>query len=218
MKARMFNQNVVRYIMNGTQSQDRRPLKDQPQGELVCQQDTLGYPASEGFRWYGFGNPKDPVFYKPRHEVGDIIGVRERVRLVEMSESQIFNDRYYGTFKYEADGFTTGAKIPDRLKPLVQGHCCPNGCFKELIRTFLKVTAVRLERIQDTTDLDALSEGIQWDDACPEGVSNGYYPGAYDRPSEAFKYLWNSIYPGSWESNDWVEVTKFELAEKLCKM
>ena len=29
-----------------------------------------------------------------------------------------------------------------------------------------------------------------------------------------FQYFWNSIYPGSWDRNDWVEVTDFERTEK----
>jgi hypothetical protein len=191
MKARMFNQNVVRYIMNGTQTQDRRLLKVQPRGELVCQQDTLGYPASEGLQWYGFGNPKDPVFYKPRHKVGDIIGVRERARRVGVF-----------SWRYEVDGVLNNyLKFPDQLKPIPVGNCVPNGCFKELIRTFLKVTAVRLERFCDISLDDIISEGVEYDSKQGRGHLR-----------EKFRELIESIYPGQW--NSWCEVTEFELTDK----
>jgi hypothetical protein len=43
------------------------------------------------------------------------------------------------------------------------------------------------------------------------GESYGF-PKGYAK--EAFRVLWDSLYPGSWERNDWVLVTEFERTER----
>ena len=65
------------------------------------------------------------------------------------------------------------------------------------IRITLEVTAVRVERLQDISEADAMAEGCYTDPACP----------AYD----AYRSLWESINgPGSWDANPWVWVIEFK--------
>jgi hypothetical protein len=66
-------------------------------------------------------------------------------------------------------------------------------------RLFLRVTAVRCERLQEIDDRDAMREGVS-----PTGDSSGAHV-------EAFKDLWGKINgAGSWESNPWVWVVSFK--------
>ena len=151
---------MVKAIMNGSKTQTRRLLKHQPPSEW----DSYRTITNESGVVIGhrFEQSSDPDFGgylqgQPSHKVGDIIGVREQVRLVDDGYDGITS----GVFKYEVDGqVTRSIEIPNRIKPIIPGHCCPNGCFKELIRTFLKVTGVRFERIQDTSIEDIRAEGV----------------------------------------------------------
>ena len=63
-------------------------------------------------------------------------------------------------------------------------------------RITLEVTGVRVERLQDISEADAIAEGVYTDPACP----------AYD----AYAQLWDEINGlGSWEANPWVWVVGF---------
>ena len=80
-------------------------------------------------------------------------------------------------------------------------------------RITLEVTEVRAQRVQDTTDEDALAEGCPTD---PEELSNagGWYDGP--RPALWFSHLWDSINAKrgfSWESNPWVWAVTFRRIE-----
>ena len=82
-------------------------------------------------------------------------------------------------------------------------------------RITLEVTGVRVERLQDISEADAIAEGIakpagsQFWHADPRGSS---LPGG--TPQWAFRNLWESINgPGSWDANPWVWVVEFKRAE-----
>ena len=81
---------------------------------------------------------------------------------------------------------------------------------KEASRIFLKVTDVRVERLQDITEYEAEKEGF-CDDAeyCMGNTARGHFAG-----------LWNSTIKKSdldrygWDTNPWVWVIEFERCEK----
>ena len=226
MKARIFNQDVVRHIMDGTQTQFRRPLKVQPltsKSKLITLAETTDRDERkyEGWNYWAevdglrINRDTQSRYFKPRHKPGDIIGVRERVRL--MNKKVMFGGMF-GEFKYEADNYTTGwVPFPKRTKFMASGHCVPNGCFKELIRTFLKVTGIRFERFCDISEPDAIAEGISvfpLQDADDKSAWWQSSPGVNQArtPIASFKKLIESIYPGQW--NSWCEVTEFEKCDK----
>ena len=76
-------------------------------------------------------------------------------------------------------------------------------------RTWLKVLKVSVERVQEITDDEAAKEGFGLRDRGQEVYS--MYAGKW---VEEFKQVWKSIYPGSWERNDWVWRVEFERVGK----
>ena len=86
---------------------------------------------------------------------------------------------------------------------------------KEAARIWLKVTDVRVERLQDITGLSVQEEGI--------GVEPNEYASKFDFISELFllfQRLWNSTIKKSdidrygWDANPWVWVIEFERCKK----
>lgn len=81
---------------------------------------------------------------------------------------------------------------------------------RALSRITLEVTAIRLERLQDISEDDAIAEGVTR--VCAEyytvpGVLEVPYPSA----RLAFAWLWQHIHgPGSWERNPQVWVITFK--------
>ena len=73
-------------------------------------------------------------------------------------------------------------------------------------RITLEITNIRVERLQEISNEDSLSEGI----AIPDEP-------VHFAPREYFKILWNNInskkYP--WSSNPWVWVIEFKKVEKI---
>ncbi len=84
----------------------------------------------------------------------------------------------------------------------------------------VEITGFRIERLQDISNKDSISEGVfkedhHWVDP-DHPLENIAYRSASDAryrhsdPKEAFKELWNSIY-SSWNDNPWVWVIDFKV-------
>lgn len=88
-----------------------------------------------------------------------------------------------------------------------------------LIPHHIKITDVKVERLQDISDDDILREGVWqfYDDNKLFYVSKaiGYAPDvAFLTAREAFWYLIDNISgKGTWESNPWVVAYGFELVD-----
>lgn len=80
----------------------------------------------------------------------------------------------------------------------------------------IRITDVRVERLQDISDEDCLREGVQF---LPE-INRYYFECAgcegfyFDTPREAFASLIDKVSGyGTWQRNPWVFVYEFELQE-----
>lgn len=84
-------------------------------------------------------------------------------------------------------------------------------------RLQLGVTGIRVERLQDMSDVDADAEGFDGD--YPTRAFPEYFPGnaedyAHLTIPQCFGRIWDALAgPGSWDANPWVWVVEFEPLE-----
>lgn len=182
----LFNMKMVRAILDGRKSCTRRIIKPQPQGYFEVSEELL----------YIYDTDGKQGKITPPYQPGDILYVRET-----------FIQAAAHIFWYKADDKPWMSK--DLLwKPSIHMP-------KEAARIWLKVTDVRVERLQDITGLSVQKEGIEVD---PNECAS-----KFDFISELFllfQRLWDSTIKKSnlnhygWDANPYVWVIEFERCEK----
>jgi len=76
-------------------------------------------------------------------------------------------------------------------------------------RSLARTVSVRPERVQEITEEDAIREGIGYGFQMNAGwpdyqhIVNGVCTLTQDDAVSSFISLWDTLYPGSWERNDW---------------
>lgn len=192
----LFNTEMVRAILDDRKTCTRRVVK------YDKADDVLNSPAKKE-------NPDIPdkqfikYLVKMPYEVGDILYVRET-----WTDHYIPNEigKPELQYCYKADGVDIKAEcLPGENNRWYPSIHMP----KEAARIWLKVTDVRVERLQDITEIQAQAEG------CNSGLLTG--------PCNArgqFENLWNRTIKKSdldiygWKANPWVWVIEFERCEK----
>lgn len=104
----------------------------------------------------------------------------------------------YEVIAVDGDGFREWRKDGTEKSPWKPSIHMPRWAS----RITLKVTSVRVERLNDISEDDAISEGVK-----PYTVRD--YTGFDLSHQEGFAQLWQSIY-GNWDANPWVWVIEFE--------
>ena len=85
---------------------------------------------------------------------------------------------------------------------------------RDWARITLEITKLRIERLQDITEEDAIAEGVEL--GKPLDVLVNGEPGKveYFDARTAFAHLWCSVNgPDSWKANPWVRVVDFKLLD-----
>ena len=86
---------------------------------------------------------------------------------------------------------------------------------RDVARIFLRVTDVRVERIQDISEADCIAEGIKEEDAYYNKMFRNTDSSEFARAMYA--KLWDSLNAKrgyGWDMNPWVWVYTFERCEK----
>ena len=203
MKPILFNTEMVRAILEGQKKVTRRVMKDVP---CFLSQDIGGKLYVED----DFGN-EYPAEDRCQYKAGDILYVRE----TWAAWSRV--DGIAPTLRYKADG----ESLPSvKWRPSIHMP-------KEAARLFLKVTAVRVELLQDITNAGAIDEGMlgyegwqsdEYKQAVAKAAADQSKPPLGMSPRERFAFLWESITKDpavyGWDANPWVYVIEFERIEK----
>lgn len=212
----LFNTAMVQAILKGKKTSTRRPVKRTPSNDdpcgygfwkEYCERDQLWYVKdyTHSAIWWTL---KEYISRFSKYHIGDTIWVRET-----WQESECFDYNMKDQYCYKADNATNefAEQFNIKWKPSIHMP-------KVAARLFLKVTDVRLERLQDITESGAKEEGIRG--FSKDGELYKYSPTDefdwQDAPRtaiEAFKILWNPIYSkqsNPWNENPWVWVIEFE--------
>lgn len=224
----IFNTEMVKAILDGRKVCTRRPLKPQPintpDGAYI---DPYNKDEGKFTAWTEDhkmllncgGNIKNTAHWKPPYQTGDLLYVRETFKLGAV---RYLDNRL--TMMCLADGLQ--AKLDKSKHPLRSETLYPVDMEKHervrpsihmpkwASRIWLKVTGVRVERVNEITEEEALKEGIFFAGTLYRGAikNNGCRQG-YSNPINAFKDLWNSLYK-NWDSNPWVWVIDFEVVKR----
>lgn len=208
----LFNTEMVRAILDGKKSCTRRLVKPQPQGYFEVNENPV----------YIYDTDWNQGKITPPYQPGDILYVRETwhkyIKRVGKGESCRFAE-FYG---YRA----SVANPEDADEPWRPSIHMP----KEAARIWLKVTDVRVERLQEMKPVDVIKEGAYpdcWDclDTYEESGSQCCY-GTEEQCSQCdgvmmeWEKLWNSTIKKTdidhygWDANPWVWVIEFERCKK----
>ena len=183
LKPMLFNTEMTRAILSGQKTCTRRVLKPQPPAtSYVKYRDFLGYS-------WAFWEDSDPHWIKPPATPGDILYVRE-TWATDADGEYVYRTNYGTT---EDDSFP-----PSMFKWRPSIHMP-----KEAARIFLRVTDVRVERLQYITRDGAISEG------CNAAIPLLEFQGVWDstfKPADLYRY--------GWVANPWVWVIRFERISK----
>lgn len=187
----LFIAPMVRAILEGRKTQTRRIVKPQPSMECDCE--------PEGYSWVPMHKGRELSHHQcPYGQPGDRLWVRETFSGPWcMGDTPPSKWGRSSRIWYWADG---NPEEGDWTRPRPSIHMP-----RWASRITLEITDVRVERLQDISDADALSEGIY-------PTSTGLYAGA---AKAEFRKLWESINgPESWSANPWVWVIEFKKLEQ----
>jgi len=201
----LFNGEMVRAILEGRKTVTRRVIKgaDESMYAGMCGLGPGLFDRNTGLR-----------VKEPYYRLGDILYVRET-----------WNGDWCDHYIYRADGGnakTAGYSQEPKWRPSIHMS-------KKAARIWLKVTDVRVERLQDISVPDMIKEGVrafgcepclELNERCKPQTSEDGFCGAEDQAEDMFSDLWDSttkkfdLAKYGWDANPWVWVIEFERCEK----
>lgn len=214
MKKIMFNDKLLltKEVLEGRKTQTRRLL---PWFMGAFGGDTI-YPTSIFFRtdrYYvryniDFCEPLALVNY-PKYKVGEIVAIAQSYKSVDEERREGKNKAYIEQLD---------SMLPE-MKKLAGWN---NKMFvkADLMPHQIRITNIKVEKLQDISDEDCLAEGItknvSEDGTLRYYVKNGTGETLYatDSPQNAYAFLIDKVSGnGTWERNPWVWVYEFELVK-----
>ena len=202
MKKIMFNDelSLTQSVLDGIKKQTRRIINDSVRQSPFV---PSGWETIHGYE------------VKPMYKIGEVIAIAQRYKDVLDFLPEAFRRKSDG---YISSIISTSAGLNNKM--FVRAGLMPHK---------IKITNIRIEKLQDISDEDCLKEGVVkreeggyivngMDRLMPHGnaiaqqVSYYYEPIIFDSAREAFAGIINKINgKGTWDSNPYVFVYEFEL-------
>ncbi len=228
----LFNTSMVRAILNGSKTQTRRLIKRRYDNTVLemktdkygtrlieIQKDEEGVTFGkheDGSTWRKLRAYIEP---KPAYKAGDILYVRETWK---QATGGTAGPGLFDTILYKADEpqDTTGLMIEERWHPSIHMP-------KEAARIWLRVTDVRLQRLQDISYDDVQAEGMdmdewyeydEWQHQTGDGLAADGISVKYETVRGFFGHkVWDATMQSleqyeeyGWDTNPWVWAYTFE--------
>lgn len=203
----IFSAPMVRALLEGRKTQTRRVLKDQP-----TPNEPIGGASPYGQDWVWQHGTDGSVFRQmlppPPYAPGDRLYVREAwctsPAYDDIKPSEMGGDesiRYAADGTWESWGWGNLGCVEGRARS-------PIHMPRWASRLTLTVTDVRVQRLQEISEADAMAEGIHRN-------TSSWFPipgvdGSGTTARAAFAGLWNSIHGDTaWDANPWVAAITF---------
>ena len=218
MQKILFNEKfgLETAVLNGTKTMTRRqfyiPKKLQ---YLYMPDDTIRIydtqRAGHVIQWCDSNENVRMTFY-PKYVIGEVVAIAQSYESLGMNPEIALNDR-------DGIGFYTKTKFAPgwKNKMFVRADLMPH---------HIRITNIKIERLQDISDEDCLREGVELNTRqyeydgtkkyCVCGLGHWRAIGCtdFDTPREAFAALIDKVSgKGTWESNPYVFVYEFELID-----
>ena len=221
----MFNDKygLTQAVLDGRKTMTRRVCKYDRPNETY----DIVFPVFEPNDYDNDGNIVSPLNYAfgwkndkgdftgwniPKYKVGEVVAIAQSYESLGMNPEIALNDK-------DGIGFYTKTKFAPGWK---------NKMFvrADLIPHHIRITNIKIERLQDISDEDCLREGVELNTRqyecdgtkyyCVRGL--GYWRAIgctnFNTPREAFAALIDKISgKGTWESNPYVFAYEFELID-----
>lgn len=212
----LFSAPMVRALLAGTKTQTRRLVKGC--GIFVDTEMSMGPPTFEDGNWI-FPDGTSPRC--PYGVPGDRLWVKETFSTSALSVYPCPNAWYRADFRNDYEDPKQAGHDHLRDKRRADCFACTaerEGPFRwrssmlmprRFSRLTLALTEVRVERLQDISEADAIAEGIdrhqhagKWPNGDPGTI--------HDVERRSYARLWETINgSGSWDKNPWVWVLTF---------
>lgn len=180
----IFSTPMVQALLEGRKTQTRRIVKPQPNGGPQAEMINLGG------AWGLLDGILSGEWRCPYGQPGDLLWVRETYRHIELPPHQ-----WDEVGECEIDYRATPRKIFEGCEvPWRPSIHMP----RRDSRLTLRITDVRVERVQEISEADALAEGVKRSQRASDA-------------RDSYASLWESINgTGSWDANPWVWVIEFQ--------
>ena len=210
---------MVKAILKGNKIQTRRPIIIQPDEDgLSFDLDVKGWHDTSGknytcpFHKRGLSYKDSILWVKETYSPNHSIHVSNQGLLYKATDTT--KETWHGKWCSFKDGkWLDHYDRPMKWTPSIHMP-------KWASRITLKVKKVWVERIQDISDDEAKSEGVeQYKDPCPDSILNKAFEHAglsVAKYKPSFSFLWDEIYAGQglgWDQNPWVWACEFEVVK-----
>lgn len=191
MKKIMFNDkySLTQAVLDGRKTMTRRISKEQIRNSVFWKS---GYESIHGYE------------IKPIYKISELVAIAQCYESLGMNPEIALNDR-------DGIGFYTKTKFAPgwKNKMFVRADLMPH---------HIRITDIKIERLQDISDEDCLKEGIfKWDAGQKDIPFYSFHYADipdYSNPCDAFAELIDKVSgKGTWESNPYVFVYEFELID-----
>jgi len=210
----LFNAEMVKAVLSGRKTQTRRVMKPQPYKYK------FGSIGMSVWRWlykkkYEFQEQQNWINACPYGRVGERLWVRETFTGCDLPgfgdiPCIVYDDEWEGD-EYKPREARPWARKFGRIPSIHMP--------RDASRINLEITDIRVERVQEMTNKDAITEGIRFLDRDSYGMQDNWglsennYNVMMSNALSSFILLWNSINKKrgyGWDVNPWVWVVEFK--------
>lgn len=226
----LFSGTMVRALLDGSKTQTRRPVKFPRSPDHMGQWEPADIGGDGVFTEKGEPAPPMRAIWHTRTGVtltcpygqpGDRLWVRETwAPNAGTAGGFLYRADYGNASSFHAVDLRAGewTHQVERWRPSIHMP-------RPASRILLEITSVRVERLQDIREPDAIAEGVlslrsrEWDlkhfrawrDKFDDACDRADKPPIGPLPSESYRALWESLTGAdSWNANPWVWVIEFK--------